>query len=176
MENKVIKQSEALEIVLADLKKKEDDLREKAFSGDGNFDDKFDKFWNDGGKALSRQIKETERRISVEKNREIEVGDGVTYKLYTDSYACTVIKRTPNTITIQRDKATLSPDFKPKFIPGGFSAHCTNNDEQSYTYERDPNGEIYVCHWSEKEGRFRSGANGSFKIYRGRREFYDYNF
>lgn len=176
MENKVIKQSEALEIVLADLKKKEDDLREKAFSGDGDFDDKFDKFWNGGGKALSEQIKETERRIFVEKNREIEVGDGVTYQLYTDSYACTVIKRTPKTITIQRDKATLSPDFKPKFIPGGFSAHCTNNEEQSYTYERDPNGDIYVCHWSEKEGRFRSGSDGSFKIRRGRHEFYDYNF
>ena len=117
-----------------------------------------------------------ELKLSVEQNRELDVGDGCTYYLWSDSYACTVIKKTKKTITIQRDKATLSPDFKPEWVPGGFAAHCTNAEDQSYTYERNPNGEIYVCHWSEKEGRYRSGSDGSIKIGVGRHEYYDYNF
>ena len=117
-----------------------------------------------------------ELQMHVERNRELDVGDGCTYYLWSDSYACTVIKKTKKTITIQRDKATLSPDFKPDWIPGGFAAHCTNAEEQEYTYERNPNGEIYVCHWSEKEGRYRTGSDGSIKIGVGRHEYYDYNF
>ena len=120
--------------------------------------------------------RELEWKMHVERNRELDVGDGCTYYLWSDSYACTVIKKTKKTITIQRDKATLSPDFKPEWIPGGFAAHCTNADEQEYTYERNPNGAIYVCHWSEKEGRYRSGSDGSIKIGVGRHEYYDYNF
>lgn len=117
-----------------------------------------------------------ERKLYVERNRELDVGDGCTYHLWSDSYACTVIKKTKKTITIQRDKATLSPDFKPEWIPGGFAAHCTNAEDQSYTYERNPNGEIYVCHWSEKQGCYRSGSDGSIIIGVGRHEYYDYNF
>ncbi len=83
---------------------------------------------------------------------------------------------TAKTCKEQRDKATLDPNFKPEFIPGGFAAHCTNQDEQSYTYERDPNGEITKCYWSEKKGRFTTGGDQSIKIGPGRHEFYDYNF
>ena len=121
-----------------------------------------------------RRYLELQRHI--ERNRELDVGDGCTYHLWSDAYACTVIKKTKKTITIQRDKATLSPNFKPEWVAGGFAGHCTNAEEQEYTYERNPNGEVYVCHWSEKEGRYRSGSDGSFKISVGRNEYYDYNF
>lgn len=113
------------------------------------------------------------REICVERRRELGVGDGVTYHLWSDSHACTVIKRTPKTITIQRDKAILSPDFKPEWIPGGFAAHCTNQDEQSYTYERDPGGETVTARWSEKRGGF---VYLDKIVSLGRHEFYDYNF
>lgn len=63
----------------------------------------------------------------------IQVGDGVTVNLWSDRYAATVIKVTKSTVTVRRDKATLNPDFKPEWIPGGFAAHCTNQDEQTYT-------------------------------------------
>ena len=56
----------------------------------------------------------------------IQVGDGVTVNLWSDRYAATVIKVTKSTATVRRDKATLNPDFKPEWIPGGFAAHCTN--------------------------------------------------
>ena len=133
-------------------------------------------YWNEGGRYFMEREKELKYLGRKETNRELEVGDGCTYYLWSDSYACTVIKKTAKTITIQRDKATLDPSFKPEWVAGGFAAHCTNAEDQSYTYERNPNGEIYVCHWSEKEGRYRTGSDGSIKIGVGRHEYYDYNF
>jgi hypothetical protein len=129
------------------------------------YKDHIENYWD-----LERDLK---HEIGVEKRRELDVGDGCTYHLYSDSHACTVIKRTPKTITIQRDKAILSPDFKPEWIPGGFAAHCTNQYEQEYTYERDPNGEIIKAYWSEKRGGF---VYLDKIVSLGRHEFYDYNF
>lgn len=106
----------------------------------------------------------------------VKVGDGVTVHLYSDAHAYTVVKVTKCTITVQRDKAILDPDFKPDFVPGGFSAHCTNQDEQSYTYEPDPNGAIETYRWSNKRNRYQGGGDGSIIVTKGRHEFYDYNF
>lgn len=137
-----------------------------------NHDALWSAFWNEYGCKTHYEIEGLKLQLLTELNREIEVGDGVTLHLWSDSHACTVIAKTKTTITIQRDKATLDPNFKPERI--GF--HCTNQDEQTYTYERDPEGEIIRCRWSEKHGRYQTGGDGSMKISRGRREFYDYNF
>ena len=140
----------------------------------------WDAAWNEYygtcGRQLSEDIRETERLILVEINRELDVGDGATLCLYSDRHACTVIKKTAKTITVQRDKATLDPTFKPEWIVGGFAAHCTNQNEQKWNYERDPNGEITKCYWSEKLGRYTTGGDQSIKVSPGRHEFYDYNF
>ena len=106
----------------------------------------------------------------------VKVGDGVTVHLWSDAHACTVIKLTKCSITVQRDKATLDPNFKPEFIIGGFAAHCTNQAEQSYTYEPDPNGTIESYRWSNKRNRYQGGGDGSIRLTKGRHEFYDYNF
>lgn len=103
-----------------------------------------------------------------------KVGDGATVKLWSDRHAGTIIKVTKKTITIQRDKATLDPSFKPEWIPGGFAGHCTNQDEQTYTYERNEKGETYTLRWSKKYNRY--GQPGNLIALKGRREFYDYNF
>ncbi len=104
----------------------------------------------------------------------IQVGDGVTVNLWSDRYAATVIKVTKSSVTVRRDKATLNPDFKPEFIPGGFVAHCTNQEEQSYTYEPDESGTVYTFRWSNKYQRY--GQPGNLSLSKGRHEFYDYNF
>lgn len=106
----------------------------------------------------------------------VQVGDGVTICLYSDKMAGTVIKRTAKTITVQRDKAIMDPNFKPQFVEGGFAGHCTNQDEQTYTYERDENGAITTYRWSDKYGRFCGGGDQSIRIINGRHEYYDYNF
>lgn len=116
---------------------------------------------------------EYREQLRTVEQQALEVGDGVTLNLWSDRQAYTIIRRTPYTLTLQRDKATLDPNFKPEFIVGGFAAHCTNQDEQSYTYERDPNGGTTVVYWSKKYGRFMY-LGKSISV--GRHEFYDYNF
>lgn len=103
-----------------------------------------------------------------------KVGGGATLHLWTDAYACTIIKVTRCSVTVRRDKATLDPDFKPEWIIGGFAGHCTNQDEQTYTYEPDPNGTEYTIRWSKKYNSY--GRPGDYRLTAGRHEFYDYNF
>ena len=106
-------------------------------------------------------------------HEELAVGDGITINLWSDSHAYTVIKRTPSTITVQRDRAILDPNFKPQWILGGFVGHCVNQEDQTYTYERNENGEVLTLRFSKKHGRFMY-LDRAVSI--GRREFYDYNF
>ena len=68
----------------------------------------------------------------------------------------------------------IKTNFKPEFVPGGFAAHCTNQEDQTYTYERDPNGETKTFRWSNKFGSY--GKPGDLRLAKGRHEFYDYNF
>ena len=103
-----------------------------------------------------------------------KVGDGATINLYTDRHACTIVKVTKTTITVRRDKAILNPNFRPEFIVGGFAAHCTNQDEQSYTYEPDEDGDLRTFHWSKKYNQY--GTPSNLTLSRGRHEYYDYNF
>jgi hypothetical protein len=104
----------------------------------------------------------------------VKVGQGVTVHLYSDSHAGTIIKVTKASITVQRDKATLDPSFKPQWIPGGFSAICTNQHEQKWDYELDPKGTVYTFRWSKKFNSY--GTPGNLRASKGRREYYDYNF
>jgi hypothetical protein len=124
-------------------------------------------------KDIKEQALEYKKKFLTPAN--IEVGDGVTYHLYSDAHAGTVIKKTKMSVTVQRDKATRDPNFKPEIVPGGFAGHCTNQHEQTYTYEADPNGETITFRWSKKFGRFQDGQRG-LTLTKGRREFYDYNF
>ena len=102
-----------------------------------------------------------------------EVGDGATVCYWTDRHAYTIIKRTAKTLTLQQDKAILDPEFKPEFIPGGFCAHCVNQADQTYQYDRNPNGRIIIAYWSKKKnGFYWQGLH----VIPGRHEFYDYNF
>lgn len=103
-----------------------------------------------------------------------KVGDGATVYLYSDSHAGTIVKVTKRSVTVRRDKATLDPNFKPEIIPGGFCGHCTNQNEQSYTYEPDENGALTTIYWSKKHNRY--GLPGNPQLGKGRHEFFDYNF
>jgi len=121
-----------------------------------------------------------------------KVGDGVTYTVYTDRHAGTIIKRTAKTITMQFDKAELlngmnsDEEDKLQFTPGGFVGHTSG--VQRYSYERNPNGETAKFSRREWFNKYdnrtyvrwvKVGANthshGSY-LTNGRNEHYDYNF
>lgn len=117
----------------------------------------------------------------------LPVGAHISVSLYTDINAYTIIKKTATTILLQADKATLDPNWKPEFIPGGFAGHCTNQRDQTYTYDRDPNGatiKISLRRSKDENGnerrRWKKAGVGTFEgggnVYPGRRKFHDYNF
>ncbi len=58
------------------------------------------------------------------------VGDGATYTLWTDSYACTVVAVSPSgkQVTLQRDKATIT----------NLEAVRNGTEPPKYTYARWP--------------------------------------
>lgn len=116
----------------------------------------------------------------------LQVGEGITVSLWSDSEAFTIISRTDTRMILQQDKATLSPDWKPEWVAGGFAGHCTNQCDQTYTYERDEQGRVieislrrYTHNGTErrvwkKKGVGRKEIGGG--VSRGRRKFHDYNF
>jgi len=90
----------------------------------------------------------------------IEVGDGVTLNLYSDSHAATVVRRTDKSLFVKRDTAIRTDGL-------GMS------DVQEYRYERDNDAPEERCIWSEKRGCFMwCGKTVSV----GRHEYYDYTF
>lgn len=103
----------------------------------------------------------------------VQVGDGATVSYWSDMEAYTVIKKTAKTLTLRRCKATLDPNFKPDFVPGGFFGRVMNNSEQTYTYEEDEQGRVIRAFWSDVEKRYK--WQGLY-VSPGRHEFYDYNF
>lgn len=117
---------------------------------------------------------EVSKRYAEYFRERAEVGDGVSVHLWTDSHAYTIIKRTAKTLTLQRAKATLDPNWKPEFIPGGFCAHCTNDSEQKWIIEPNPKGEKTTAYWSDVRHGFY--VDHDLHVTAGYYEHYDYNF
>lgn len=93
----------------------------------------------------------------------LEVGDGVTLNMWSDSHAATITRRTAHTLWVNRDKATLVT-----------AAPLTNfGGNQDYTYETDPITYEEKCVFSQKRGCFMWGGK---PISVGRHEHYDYSF
>lgn len=99
-----------------------------------------------------------------------QVGMGITLHGWSDSTPYTIIRISGQRIYIQEDKATRLTD--PKFIPGGFSAYCTNNYEIKYDITPDPEG-FQTCLYPKKNGTYYHHKK---PITIGRNYFYDYNF
>lgn len=103
-----------------------------------------------------------------------KVGDGVTVHYYTDADAGTIISRTEKTLTIQMDKATLLNKDELEFHVGGFAAHCSNQNVQKYSYERNEEGQVLKVS-RRKNGEYVVQKSTNL-VTAGRNKFYDYNF
>ena len=116
-----------------------------------------------------------------------KIGDGATYRIYTDCQAGTIIARTRSKITWQQDKATLlngvgsGEQDALTFVAGGFCGHTSGN--QRYAYERNLDGETKQFSrrvlddgqiiWKAVGSRTRESGHC---LSAGRHEFYDFNF
>lgn len=106
-----------------------------------------------------------------------QVGDRANVRYLSDVQPCTVIRRTPTTVTIRVDHADLDPAWRPQQLIGGFAAHTANNHDQRWIISDNPNGHTR---------RFSLRANGRWvmtgsplngpALSAGWRCFYDYNF
>lgn len=90
---------------------------------------------------------------------EPKVGDGATICMWSDRHACTIIKVTRCTVTVQEDKAIRTDT-------NGMS------ESQTYSYEPDPNGATYVFR-KTKSGWKSKGVGLLIGV---RRHYYDYSF
>lgn len=114
---------------------------------------------------------------------QFNVGDFATEVFYTDREAGRIIevRRNGREVVFQQDTAARSPDFQPRFIPGGFAGYCYNQDEQFYTYEPNPQGRISVHTLRTWRGRKcwtrkHENPNGKNSLIAGQSKYHDYNF
>lgn len=126
----------------------------------------------------------SEERFNLET---VQPGDGVTYNIFTDNQAYTVLKKTKTTVTAQRDKATLingpdsGEDDALKVYPGGFCANVQG--KQRHAYEPDPEGGVIkITRRKLPNGQsiWKVAGSGTTSpggtCWKGRQEYYDYNF
>jgi hypothetical protein len=100
---------------------------------------------------------------------------------YTDIEPYEVVRIiSDKTIEIRRMKATLSPDWKPDIIPGGFAGHCVNQNTQVWLYESDETAPIIRMRRVKPShvGRMMSwkSAYGHHRLSDKPCKFHDYNF
>ena len=65
-----------------------------------------------------------------------QIGDRCHWVLWTDVEPCTVVARTPKTVTVRLDKAEVSKP--PVMVPGGFAAVVL--EPATFEISEDPNG------------------------------------
>lgn len=160
------------EYILKDRELQEDVKRLESLLESCIEDEKYALVINYHKERIENKVRKYDSKKLVPTNA--KVGDGATVNYWTDRHAATIIKVTAKSITVQRDKATLKPEFKPERVAGGFAGVVINQNDQDYTYERDENGQKITFYWSEKYQRY--GQPNNLSLSKGRHEFYDYNF
>jgi hypothetical protein len=141
--------------------------------------------WHDGFMKLKKAFTpKSEQKhypaVELKDGDALEVGTGITYNMYSDSKAYTIVEVVnEKKVIARRCTVKLKNAEELKFHAGGFVAHCSNQSVQEYEY-KDEEGNSLVTFTKRKDGRWykegesiRSARPASF----GRRsEFYDYNF
>lgn len=80
----------------------------------------------------------------------------------------------PKMIEVRKMAAHRDPAFKPEFVPGGFSAHCTNQDKQTWIITQDKTNPLVKVRL-RKNGQWWS-RYGRHVLADEPRKFYDFNF
>ena len=120
------------------------------------------------------EAEELRQKMFADWYHEMEVGDHAHVSLWSDIEPVTIIAKTKTTLTVRYDKAERDQSWKPEFVIGGFSAHCTNNEEQRWIISEDPNGSTEVFRWSKKMNCYKNTAD--CKLFPEWKKVYDYNF
>ena len=76
------------------------------------------------------------------------------------------------------DDFKLNKEIKPNIIPGGFSGHCTNQNELKYDITRNENGRTYKFGLRQNGEWCQCGdtCSNPTSLGQGWRAYHDYNF
>lgn len=99
-------------------------------------------------------------------------GEYFTEHSYSQSYPWVVVSKTEKTKKLAKVVTTRDPDWKPRFLPGGFCAHCENQSDQTWLFDKVDLTYTRVIRLT-KNGWMSKGVR--FTINQAV-EFYDYNF
>lgn len=95
--------------------------------------------------------------------------------MYSDIRPFEVVRKVSDvTLELREMEADLSEDFTPKFVAGGFAAHCTNQLEQKYTYRSNESAPVIRARL-RKDGYFWSKL-GKHWLSHSPLRYHDYNF
>jgi len=118
--------------------------------------------------------------VELVEGTEPAVGVGITYNMYSDRQAYTIVEVVnEKKVVARRCTATLKESWKPEMVAGGFVAHCTNNHSQEYDYvDSEENGlKVFTLRRNGKWYAEGENIKGSKPASMGmRKEFHDYNF
>jgi hypothetical protein len=111
---------------------------------------------------------------NINRDQVAPIGKFVNQHLWSDAHVVgKIIGHFGKTgIIVEPWTATKDPNFKPEFIPGGFSAHCLNQNEQSWIYKKDEGAEPIRMRISQSFFSQSPRYNIADEPY----EYYDYNF
>lgn len=132
--------------------------------------------WNETGVKPTWRYESLNDSIYTEWLMSMEVGDHAHICHYSDVTPCTVIKKTATTLTVRHDKVEKSDKWNPQWEVGGFSAICTNNENQDdwWIIEEDPDGYTETFRFRKSVKKYMNKCDE--RLYPNWKYHYDYNF
>jgi hypothetical protein len=106
-------------------------------------------------------------------------GDYMTETLYSDTTPWAIVGGTAKTVIVQEVLVKRDPDWQPVIHAGGFAGHCSNQDEQTWLFDRlGKRTKTLRLKKSRYHGsdKLWGGADGSEFIANGAVNKHDYNF
>jgi len=104
--------------------------------------------------------------------KNLPAGEYVTEHGYSQSYPWVVTKKTAKTMTIAEVKVKNDPEWKPEMHSGGFAAHCSNQNRQTWLYDGINEDNTRTIRMTKKGwSRYTVRYTVDRAYY-----FYDYNF
>lgn len=132
--------------------------------------------WNETGVKPTWRYESLNDSIYTEWLMSMEVGDHAHICHWSDITPCTIIKKTATTLTVRHDKVEKSDKWNPQWEVGGFSAICTNNEDQDdwWIIEEDPDGYTETFRFRKSVNKYMNKSDE--RLYPNWRYHYDYNF
>ena len=98
--------------------------------------------------------------------------------LYSDVEPFEIVRVVSDkTIEVRAMDATMADDWKPNMVSGGFSFHCTNNNDQRKAWvitSNEANPVVRIR--KQKNGTWYNKSNGRFFLAEQPAKKYDFNF